>query len=204
MDTTKTRYEEYVQDRSFFGYLRGLISRYISYLKYRHIQNIARRRGARIGNGVIMPKSLAKKLNSNISIGNHVSIQTDKIDTRAPLIIGDNVIIGLGTELITVSHNIDSPDWEPKYYGLVIEDYVWLPTNILVLPSCRRIGYGAVVSSGSVVVKDVESMSVVSGNPAKEFKRRLCVHTDLPVERLQHGDYLQFKETYKKGHKKCQ
>ena len=124
-----------------------------------------------------------------------------KIDTRSPLRIGDNVIIGSGTEIITVSHNIDSPDWEPKYYGLVIEDFVWLPTNVLVLPSCRRIGYGAVVGSGSVVVRDVEAMSVVSGNPAQEFKKRLCVHNDLPVERLQHGDFIQFKDTYRKQNK---
>lgn len=148
-----------------------------------------------------MPMSLAKKLNPNVVIGNHVSIQTDKIDTRSPIRIGDNVIIGSGTEIITVSHNIDSPDWEPKYYGLVIEDYVWLPTKVLVLPTCRRIGYGAVVGSGSVVVKNVEPMSVISGNPAQAFKKRLCVHVDLPVERLLHGDYVQFKETYRKRDK---
>ena len=201
MASTRTLYEEYVQDHSIFGYLRGLISRYITYLKYKHIQNIARRRGAKIGKGVIMPKSLAKKLNSNIIIGDHVSIQTSKIDTRAPLYIGNNVIIGSGTEIVTVSHNIDSPDWEPKYYGLQIDDYVWLPTNVLVLPSCRKIGYGAVVGSGSVVVKNVEPMSVVSGNPAKEFKKRLCVHSNLPVERLLHGDFLQFRETYKRRRK---
>ena len=44
-------------------------------------------------------------------------------------------------------------------------------------------------------------MSVVSGNPAKEFRKRVCVHTDLPVERLQHGDYIQFKQTYKRRKK---
>lgn len=63
------------------------------------------------------------------------------------------------------------------------------PTKILILPSCRKIGYGAVIGSGSVVVKNVEPMSVVSGNPAKEFKKRKCVHTDLVVESLLGGDY---------------
>lgn len=47
------------------------------------------------------------------------------------------------------------------------------------------------------MVKNVEQMSVVSGNPAKEFKKRGCLHTYLPVERLLHGDYKQFKEIYK-------
>lgn len=198
MDMHRTWYEKYVQDRSRISYIRGLISRYITYRKNEHISKIARRNGAKIGEGVIMPKSLALKMNSNVTIGNHVSIQTDLIDTRSKLIIGNNVIIGHGTEIITVSHNIDSPDWEPKYYGIEIQDYVWIPTKVLVLPSCRVIGKGAVIGSGSVVVKNVEPMSVVSGNPAKEFKIRKCIHSDLPVERLLHGDYKQFKETYKK------
>ena len=104
---------------------------------------------------------------------------------------------GGGTEIITVSHNIDSPEWEHKKYGLTIEDFVWLPTNVLILPSCRKIGYGAVVGSGSVVVKDVEPMSVVSGNPAKEFKKRKCVHSSLVVESLLGGDYMVYKQTWK-------
>lgn len=190
-------YENYVQKRSCWGYLRGLISRYVSHIKYERIANIARKNGAVIGKGVIMPKSLAKKMNSNVIIGDHVSIETDQIDTRAKLLIGNNVIIGQGTQILTVSHNIDSPDWEPKYYGLEICDYVWIPTKVLVLPSCRKIGYGAVIGSGSVVAKNVEQMVVVSGNPAKELRKRTCVHTDLLVERLQHGDYLQYKAIYK-------
>ena len=54
---------------------------------------------------------------------------------------------------------------------------------------------GAVVSSGSVVVKNVEPMSVVGGNPAKEFKKRLCVHNQLVIEGLLGGDYRIYKES---------
>lgn len=150
---------------------------------------IARKNGATIGEGVIMPLSLAKSANSNLKVGDHVSIQTDKIGLRSPITIGNHVIIGAGTEIITTSHNIDSPEWEHKYYGITIEDYAWLPTKIMVLPSCRHIGMGAVVSSGSVVVKNIDSMSVVGGNPAKEFKKRGCVHNKLVEESLLGGDY---------------
>lgn len=41
-------------------------------------------------------------------------------------------------------------------------------------------------------------MSVVSGNPAKEFKKRKCVHSDLIVESLLGGDYEVYKETRKR------
>ena len=45
------------------------------------------------------------------------------------------------------------------------------------------------------MVKDVVSMSVVGGNPAKEFKKRKCVHKNLVVESLLGGDYYTYKKT---------
>ncbi|MGN1375494.1 MAG: acyltransferase [Prevotella sp.] len=183
--------------RSALHYYIGLIVRWKHHFKYDKAVKIARRNGATIGEGVIMPLSFAKKANKNLVIGNHVSIQTDKIDLRSPVKIGNNVIIGSGTEIITTSHNIDSPEWEHKYYGIEIEDYAWLPTNVLVLPSCRKIGHGAVVGSGSVVVKNIQPMSVVSGNPATEFKKRRCVHSALVVESLLSGDYRIYKSARK-------
>lgn len=78
-----------------------------------------------------------------------------------------------------------------------VDDYAWITTNILILPSCRKIGYGAVIGSGSVVVKNIEPMSVVSGNPAKEFKIRKCVHSNLVVESLLGGDYEIYKSVWK-------
>ena len=201
MQDSRTLYERNVQDRSRMRYVIGLIVRWKQNFKYVRARSIARKRGATIGEGVVMPMSLAKRANANLVVGSHTSIQTDKIDMRSPVRIGEHVIIGYGTEIITTSHNIDSPDWEHKYYGITIDDYVWLPTKILVLPSCRNIGYGAVVSSGSVVVKDVERMSVVSGNPAKELKKRLCVHSSLIVESLLGGDFEVYKEIRRKKRK---
>lgn len=195
MNDQRTLYERNVQDRSTSHYIIGLLVRWKQHFKYVKAVRIARKRGATIGEGVIMPLSLARKANSNLIVGDHVSIQTDNLALRAPLKIGNHVIIGSGTTILTSSHNIDSPDWVRKPYGLEIEDYVWLPTNVMVLPSCRRIGYGAVVGSGSVVVKNVEPMSVVGGNPAKEFKKRKCVHKDLVVESLLGGDYEIYKQT---------
>lgn len=202
MQDNRTLYEKNVQDRSTLRYFIGLIVRWKQNFKYERARKIARKRGAKIGEGVIMSIGFAKRVNKNLTIGNHTSIQTDKIDLRSPVSIGNNVIIGRGTEIITTSHVIDSPNWEHKYYGITIEDYVWIPTNVMVLPSCRRIGYGAVVGSGSVVVKDIDSMSVVSGNPAKEFKKRKCVHKDLVVESLLSGDYTIYRRTRKNGIKK--
>ena len=194
-------YEQRITKRSLYRYFLGLFVRWKANFKYEKARKIAKKNGAQIGEGVVMPISLAKRINSNSFIGNHVSIQTDKIDTRSKIVIGNNVIIGDGTEIITGSHNIDSVEFEYKQYGLIIEDYVWIPTKILVLPSCRRIGYGAVISSGSVVVKDVAPMTVVSGNPAKEIKKRKCVHSSIVVESMLGGDYYPYKNVWKKRRK---
>lgn len=71
------------------------------------------------------------------------------------------------------------------------------PTNVLILPSCRNISYGSVIGSGSVVVKNTDPMSVVGGNPAKELKKRKCVHSNLIVESLLGGDYDIYQKTRK-------
>lgn len=163
-------------------------------MKYERARTLARRNGATIGQAVVLPLSLARRANANLVVGDHVSIQTDRLDLRNPVHIGNHVIIGHETEIITTSHYIDSPDFEHKNYGITIDDYVWIPTRVLILPSCRHIGRGAVISSGSVVVRDVDSMSVVGGNPAQEFKRRQQVHTDLVVESLLGGDYVAYRE----------
>ena len=103
-----TNYEKDINGRSTFRDILGLIARWKQHFKYDKAVRIARKKGATIGENVVMPLSLAKAANSNLKIGDHVSIQTDKIDLRNPVTIGNHVIIGSETEIITTSHNIDS------------------------------------------------------------------------------------------------
>lgn len=135
--------------------------------------------------------------NSNLTIGAHSSIMSSMLDLRNPIVFGEHVIMGWSSKILTTSHDIDSPEFEQKNGGLVVGDYVWIPSKIDILPSCREIGYGAVISSGSCVVKNVEPMSVVGGNPAKEFKKRKCVHSNIVVESLQGGDFELYKRAWK-------
>ena len=79
-----------------------------------------------------------------------------------------------------------------KPYGLEIEEYVWIATRAMILPSCRRIGRGAVIGAGAVVVKDVPPMAVVSGNPAKIIRYRKCVHEHLLPEVLLGGGLVSY------------
>lgn len=197
MQTKSTKYQQDIQDRSKIRYLKGLLARYINYLRNVFIVRLARKNGATVGECVTLPYKLAKHANANLVIGNHTAIQTDRIDLRVPIQIGNHVIIGADVEVLTVSHNVDSPEFENKTYGLVIEDYCWLATRALILPSCRKIDYGAVCAAGSVVVQNVNSMEIVTGNPAKLFRLRKNVHTDLCVESMLGNDYLAYKAARK-------
>ena len=71
MKDNRTLYEKNVQDRNLLHYLIGLIVRWKQNFKYARARRIARKRGATIGEGVIMSLKLAKKANSNLSIGNN-------------------------------------------------------------------------------------------------------------------------------------
>jgi acetyltransferase-like isoleucine patch superfamily enzyme len=144
-----------------------------------------------------MPYRLARKANSNLIIGNHCSIQTDCLDLRCPIEIGNHVIIGADVEIITMSHDVDSKDWGHKTYGITIGDYCWLATRAFILPSCRKIEYGAICAAGSVVANNIEAMEIVVGNPAKLLRIRKQAHTDLCVESLLGNDYLAYVKAYR-------
>ena len=192
-----TYYDQNIKNRTLIRYYLGYLVRLKKYIALKYIIYIARKKGATIGQNTVIPLSLAKKANSNLIIGDNTSIQTDKFDLRAKISIGNHVIIGSDVEIITCSHNLDSKEWEFKAYGIEIEDYVWIATRVFILPSCRKIMKGSVCGGGSVVVKNVNEMSVVSGNPAEHIKNRKQVHSNLIVESLLGGDFKKYIFTRK-------
>jgi acetyltransferase-like isoleucine patch superfamily enzyme len=55
---------------------------------------------------------------------------------------------------------------------LIIEDDVWIGHFVMILPSCKFIGRGAVVGAGAIVTRDVEPYAIVAGNPARKLRSR--------------------------------
>jgi acetyltransferase-like isoleucine patch superfamily enzyme len=187
-----TNYEQDIRSRGVLRYWLGFFARLVPWLKIRWKLRKMRKKGAVVGDEVGIASNIMPPASKNLKIGNYVSIQTDRIDVRAPLKIGDYVILGDSASIITCSHNIDDPEWKFKAYGLEIEDYVWISTRAMILPSCRKIGRGAVIGAGAVVVKDVPPMAVVSGNPAQVIRYRKCVHTELKPNSLLGGGLLDY------------
>lgn len=76
-------------------------------------------------------------------------------------------IFGAGWE-----QGFDFGDWTKENRGdTVVEHDVWIGADVIVMPGVR-IGSGAIVATGSVVVSDVPPYAIVGGNPAQVIKRR--------------------------------
>lgn len=196
-----TQYEKDIQSRSYFRYLKGLLIRWKIYRYYDKNRKIARMGGAKIGEGVVITRQLAKMANKNLTIGSHSMVMTTQMDLRNPITIGNHVMIVETAKILTTSHYVDSPTFDLKNEGVVIDDYAWVTAKAFITPSCHKIGYGAVIGAGCCVVNDVEPMSIVGGNPAKKIKTRKCVHTDLIIESLHAADYLEYKAAWTKRKK---
>nr|WP_208155923.1 hypothetical protein [Shewanella algae] len=104
------------------------------------------------------------------------------MDNRREIVIGNNVNISHDTKIYTLGHDIDDPAFIAKGEKVVIEDYACVFSNVIICPGVK-IGRGAVVYPGSVVVKNVEEYSVVGGNPAMFIRKR--------------KDFLDYKINYK-------
>jgi|ERR1035437_2271345 maltose O-acetyltransferase len=87
------------------------------------------------------------------------------------VIIGDNVCINDGVQILTASHDVSDSQWKEQKAKIVIDDFVWIATNAIILPGVH-IGYGSVIGAGAVVSKDVAANSIVVGNPAKPILKR--------------------------------
>jgi maltose O-acetyltransferase len=111
---------------------------------------------------------------NDLKIGMNSRIVQSSLDARGGLTIGDNCII-MSTTIFTATHNFHSPTYDTIYKPVIIEDYVIIFSNAIILPGVR-IGRGSVVGAGAVVYKDVLPMSIISGNPAQVISQRQCVH----------------------------
>jgi galactoside O-acetyltransferase len=93
--------------------------------------------------------------------------------------IGHGVMIAPTVTLTTTGHPVH-PDRRVDFARfsepIVVEDKVWIGSNVTVLPGVR-IGYGSVIGAGSVVSRDVPPMVVATGVPCRV--RRDVTEADL-------------------------
>ena len=75
------------------------------------------------------------------------------------------------------------------YGTLEIGNDVWIGRNAAILPSCNKIGDGAVIGAGAVVTHDVPPYAIVSGVPARIMKCRFDEKTISKLEKIKWWDW---------------
>ncbi|WP_143960702.1 putative colanic acid biosynthesis acetyltransferase [Litoribacter populi] len=99
-----------------------------------------------------------------------------KVDCYNPgkVTIGQNSTISQKAYLCTATHDITLAHHPLVVFPIRIEDQVWVAAESFVGPGVT-LRQGAVVGARAAVFKDVDSWSVVGGNPAKFIKTRKLV-----------------------------
>ena len=141
--------------------------------------------GLKMGSHVtIRSASLATEEEGYMEIGDFTYISNAVIVCKSKIIIGDYVFIAGGVTIVDSDFHPLNPaerlrdtvalspagnkTYRPKFVSepVVIEDEVWIGFNATILKGVK-IGKGAIVQPGSVVLKDVLPGQIVQGNPAK-------------------------------------
>lgn len=131
------------------------------------------------------------------------------------LIVGSFCSIGTGATFMMAGNQGHRPEWvstfpfffmseepafanaEPGYLpagDTVVGNDVWIGAEALIMPGIR-IGDGAMIGSRAVVTRDVEPYAIVTGNPAREIRKRFSDEQiamllemawwDWPIERIE-------------------
>jgi acetyltransferase-like isoleucine patch superfamily enzyme len=89
--------------------------------------------------------------------------------------VGEYAFFGHNVSVLTGTHDVNTFGRERQLAiprsgrDVVIEEGVWLASNVMVLGPCR-IGAHAVVGGGSLVLGDVEPYAIVAGSPARVLR----------------------------------
>lgn len=113
-----------------------------------------------------------------IVVGNHCNFNGMKI-WGGEVFVGNYFHSGIECMIIGQNHNYEGGKipYDDTYIvkRIIIEDYVWFGNRVTIIGSCR-IGEGAIIGAGSVVVNDVPPYAIVGGNPARIIKYRDIEH----------------------------
>lgn len=127
---------------------------------------LLRRFGATIGRGVTIKPHVRIKYPWRLTVGDHCWIgQEAWIDNIEDVWIGSHVCVSQQTYLCTGSHDYRRRSFDLLARPIRVEDGAWLGARSLLLGG-TTVGANAIVSAGSVAMRDVPPGTIVCGNPA--------------------------------------
>lgn len=128
--------------------------------------------GARVGAHVHVYPSTRLYMPWNVELGEWAAVGEDVfIYSLGRVRIGRGVAISYRAHVCAGSHDLEDPALPLLRPPVCIEEGAWIGTEAYIGPGVT-VGAGAVVGARSVVVKDVEALDVVAGNPARRLRKR--------------------------------
>ena len=159
-------------------------------------QNIEFGSDSTFGRGTIFWAPNRLIIGDNVYIGKYCTLQAD-------IVIGNNIEIANNVGLIgKYDHDfskigiaiknapwIGDPDYKFKGKDLkiIIEDDVWIGYGSIIVTGVK-VGRGAIVAAGSVVIHDIEPYMIVAVNPAKAIGYRFSAQEIEEHERKLYGE----------------
>jgi len=128
--------------------------------------------GAKIGAGVRIYPDVKILIPWNLTLGSWVTVGSNvTLYALGEIVVGQKATISQNAHLCAGTHDYQSPTFELIKSSINIGPSVWICADSFIGPSVS-VGAGAVVAARSVVIKDVEELVVVGGNPARYIKCR--------------------------------
>ncbi len=136
---------------------------------------ILRKFGAQIGKGCLVHSTAKIWAPWNMELGDYVCIGPYvNFYNQGIIKVGSNTTISQYSTLCASGHDITDSKNPLIRHSITIEDQVWIATEAFIGPKVL-IGQGAVVGARSAVFKNIDSWTVVGGNPASFLKKRILV-----------------------------
>ncbi|WP_304333038.1 sugar O-acetyltransferase [Brachyspira innocens] len=128
---------------------------------------------SKIGNDFFITAPFYCDYGFNIEAGNNFYVNYNCVILDcAKVKFGDNVFIAPNCGFYTAGHPLDIErrnSYIEYAYPITVGDNVWIGANTVVVGGIK-IGNGAVIGAGSVVVKDIPDNVLAFGNPCKVIR----------------------------------
>ncbi|MEM1088974.1 MAG: WcaF family extracellular polysaccharide biosynthesis acetyltransferase [Pseudomonadota bacterium] len=128
--------------------------------------------GAKLGDGVVVKPRLRVKFPWRLTVGDDSWLGEGVwIDNLAPVSIGQHCCVSQGAYFCTGSHSSRLPTFDLMTAPIVLDDQSWAAAFSVIGPGCR-LGEGAILQLGSVLITDAKPWTRYRGNPAEACGER--------------------------------
>jgi putative colanic acid biosynthesis acetyltransferase WcaF len=129
--------------------------------------------GASIGQGVNIKPGVKVKFPWRLTIGDHCWIGENAwFDNLAPIVLEDHICVSQSVYFCTGNHDWTVSTFDLRVAPITVKSGAWLAARSTIAPGVE-IGEGAVLSLGSVAVRNLSSWTIYAGNPAVAVKPRV-------------------------------